>query len=505
MKELISSQTLGFYRLLFLFCEGIADYSRAFAEPFMIALEAFIKREKEKLFQNLPMQNFLDFIEFVLFNVQIGEAGINGTRDNLYKFCKNEQRRFMDALCNCMFWQKGEKLYEYFLNLERDLENLFVVSPKEVCDIRSESGFHFDDGGYKKIVETARFIVYQIFSRDKKVKVKKGGKPILIMHPYVLGPNILAILPGEKRSYVHAFADQGIPTYVRILKDIRTTPAVQVMTGEDDAQDTRIICEKLMAIHGRKVTLNGFCQGGFMALLDILSGELDGLVDALITCVAPMDGTRSKSLKEYMEHLPPRFRDLAYAVKTLPNGNSVVDGKEMSWVYKLKSMREEAPLARLYEDLLKIRQNGGQGKVSKLALAMNNWLIYDRGDLPEAITKLSFDSYTIPVTEDGTLPVKMFGKTLNYQGIPERGIKWLLCYGENDDLVDSASALSPTEYIDGIEVTPFPKGHGAIATTWTDPETGCSIDKCFKGLRGPVRFQMDLDEEVDSREIQEAA
>ena len=84
-----------------------------------------------------------------------------------------------------------------------------------------------------------------------------------------------------------------------------------------------------------------------MAVADILSGELDGLLDALITCVAPMDGTRSKSLVEYMEHLPPRFRDLGYAVKTLPSGNQVVDGKVMSWVYKLKSMEKESALAPL--------------------------------------------------------------------------------------------------------------------------------------------------------------
>jgi len=89
------------------------------------------------------------------------------------------------------------------------------------------------------------------------------------------------------------------------MKDIDVTPAVQTMTGEDDARDTRFFCTKVKAIHGRPVTLNGFCQGGFMAVIDILSGELDGLVDALITCVAPMDGTRSVALVEYMQHLPP--------------------------------------------------------------------------------------------------------------------------------------------------------------------------------------------------------
>ncbi len=78
-------------------------------------------------------------------------------------------------------------------------------------------------------------------------------------------------------------------------------------------------------------------------LADLLSGELDGLVDALITCVAPIDGTRSQGLVEYLQHITPRFRDLRYAAKPAFNGNKVIDGEVMSWVYKLKSISREAP------------------------------------------------------------------------------------------------------------------------------------------------------------------
>jgi hypothetical protein len=46
--------------------------------------------------------------------------------------------------------------------------------------------------------------------------------------------------------------------------------------------------------HGKPVTLNGYCQGGFNAMCNLFSGELDGLLDAFITCVAPMDGMRSR-------------------------------------------------------------------------------------------------------------------------------------------------------------------------------------------------------------------
>ena len=63
-------------------------------------------------------------------------------------------------------------------------------------------------------------------------------------------------------------------------------------------------------------------------------------MDALITSVAPMDGTRSKSLSDFMAQVPKRFEDIGFAMKTLPNGNRVVNGKLMSWVYKLKSMRK---------------------------------------------------------------------------------------------------------------------------------------------------------------------
>ena len=39
----------------------------------------------------------------------------------------------------------------------------------------------------------------------------------------------------------------------------------------------------------------------------------------------------------------------------------------------------------------------------------------------------------------------------------------------------------------------FPKGHGAIATSWSLPTSECALHTCFRGGRGPVRFQLDLD------------
>lgn len=472
---------------------GVLTYMNDFMYPYWTAANSFTEREKEKLAKTQPLETMLDYLEIVQFNLQVAEKGLTGALKSMDSYYRRQTDKAFTAGLNSFFGRNGENLNDYSRRQARLMELLVYEYPQAIKAIKDVYGFHFDDGGYVKAAETERFLLYQVLPRDKKVKVRKSGKPVIIIPPYVLGANILAFLPNEQKSYVHAFANQGIPTYIRIMKDIDITPAVQTMTGEDDARDTRFFCTKVKAAHGRPVTLNGFCQGGFMAVLDILSGELDGLVDALITCVAPMDGTRSVALMEYMQHLPPRFRDLGYAVKELPNGNHVVDGKVMSWVYKLKSMEKEFSMVTLHRDLMNLEgPDGKEIMISSTAAAMNHWLIYDRNDLPEGITKISFDSYTIPVAKDGTIPVKLFGRTLNFKGIEEKGISWLLCYADKDDLVDKAAAMAPVDFVKA-EVTVFPKGHGAIATSWSHPDTECALHKRFGSYRGPVRFQLDLE------------
>jgi hypothetical protein len=483
-----------------IYFNGVFKYINEFMTPFWIALNSFSATERDKILRHTPEESIRDYLELLLFNIQVAQKGMDSSLNAMSDFHLNELSRAFSAWLNTMFEGEGEDMQGFVERQAKLLEKVVYEYPKAIDDIGPEYGFHFEQDGYEKLAETERFTVYQVLPR-KGVKVKEKRKPILIIPPYVLGLNILGFLPADGKSYAHAYADQGIPTYVRALKDIETTPAVQTMTGEDDALDTRYFCEVIKKKHGLPVTLNGFCQGGFVALLDILSGELDGLVDALITCVAPMDGTRSKALIEYLAHLPGRFRDLGYAVKELPNGNGVVDGKVMSWVYKLKSMEKEAPIYTLYRDLMMFDDPAGKDvKITRTAAALNHWLIYDRKDIPEAITKMSFDSYTIPITEDGTMPVKLFGKKLNLKRINEKGIQFLICYAQSDDLVDKDSALAPIDYIDA-EVTVFPKGHGAIATTWSQSDSEYAIHKRLpNGMRGPVRFQLDLDEEVGKEE-----
>jgi poly(3-hydroxyalkanoate) synthetase len=480
-------------RMMQTYWVGMCRYILDFMEPSLAAMESFRAVEQDRLKENSPEENLGDYTALWEFNLRLAEKGFAHGMKAINDYHARQLDQVYRAWLNTLDHHKEEDIATFMARQAR-LMNLVVHEyPQAIRNIESEYGFHFDDGNYIKAAETERFCLYQVLPWDKSVKVRKKGKPIVIIPPYVLGANILAFLPGEGKSFVHCFANQGIPTYIRIVKDISTNPAVQEMTGEDDCRDTKLFLKKVKAAHGRPVTLCGYCQGGFTVTVNYLSGELDGLVDALITSVAPLDGTRSKSLSDFLAQIPKRFEDIGFAIKILPNGNRVVNGKLMSWVYKLKSLEKDNPIIAFYRDLKLFERNL---KINKTAAAINYWLLYDQSDLPLEICKMSFDSYTIPVAKDGTLPVSLFGRPLNFKRIKEQGIKWLICVAEKDDLVEKESALAPLDWVEA-EVTVFPKGHVAIATSWSLPTTECSLDRCFLDYRGPVRFQLDLEAESD--------
>lgn len=475
---------------------GIMSHATRFLEPFWTSLPAFLKVEGEKNANAPPWETARDYLELLLFNWRIATEGFLGSGLQANRYCLGEMNSFGDAWLNSIFDRSGIHLTEFAAREAELLDTVVYRYPESIREIGSEFGLHLSGNGFEKMAETECFDLYQVLPSEPGVGVNPGGKPVLIVPPYVLGPNILCFLPREKKSYVHAFANQGIPTYVRVVKDIGTHEAVQAMTGEDDARGTRYFCEVVREEHNRPVTLNGFCQGGFLSALVLLSGELDGLVDAFITCVAPMDGSRSVALMKFLRDMPARFRDMGYALKTLPNGNRVVDGKVMGWVYKLMSLGEEAPPVTFFRDLVMFQgQEGTKKRINKTAAAINHWMINDRADLPEAITRLSYASYTVPVAADGTLPVMLFGRELNFRRAEEKGIKWLICFAESDTLVDPASAVAPADWV-SAEITAFPKGHTAMATTWSVPTSRYALHTRFGPSRGPVRFHLDLQGEA---------
>ncbi|MDR3556924.1 MAG: hypothetical protein P4L55_19390 [Syntrophobacteraceae bacterium] len=479
-------------------------YASSFMNPFWQVFNNFSDIELAR--SDGPFQRANDLLELLLFEKHVAARGTMASIQAFTEYQTKELREVLSLAGNTL----PDGILRYSERQLKIMDALYYAFPRAVRDIEPEYGLHLDNGGYIKTAETERFELYQVLPTKGGIGTSGAGKPMIIVPPYVLGANILAFLPGEGRSYVHAFANQSIPTYIRVIKDISKTPAVQTMTGEDDARDMRYFSEVLVAKHGRPVTLNGYCQGGFIAAVDIMSGQLDGLVDALITSVSPLDGSRGKSMVDYIEHLPLRFRNLGYALKTLPNGNKVVDGKILSWVFKLKSIENEAPFLSFYRDLTLFDRGVAKSpRVGKAAAAISHWLTYDIADLPIEITRLSFDSWTKPVSKDGTLPFRLFGKPLNFRAMKEKSIKWLICVSEKDDLVEPPTALAPLDFIDA-EVAVFPKGHASIATSWSSPASECNLETVDTAQcpttrdlripsragksRGPIRFHLDLQE-----------
>ncbi|MBU1168639.1 MAG: metal transporter [Proteobacteria bacterium] len=482
---------------------GLSNYVSDFLIPCLNASSYFGNVEQKNTLTYSPADNIKSQMDLLRFNVNLVSRGYSGALKFLNDYFSKEGHELMDAWFNTLCKGNGENIKTILSKRMETLNRIAVEYPKAIEEVGPEFGFHFERGENEKVAETDRFTLYKIAPTDKQVTIDDSLKPIVIIPPYVLGENILSFLPHENRSYTHAFANQGIPTYIRVLKSIIDNDAVQTMEGDNDATDLRYFCEIIKKKHGQQVTLNGYCQGGFIAVIDLISGQLDGLVDALITCVSPIDGAKCVGLASFLKSLPDRYNDLAYGMKTLPNGNMVADGQLMSWVYKLKSIDTESPLVSFFRDMIMLSATDHtQFVFNKTATALNYWLRNDRTDIPLGITKLSFASFNTPITKDGIMPVKLFGRKLNINRIKEKKIPWLICYGEKDDLVEAGSALAPLEYME-VETTPFPKGHVAIATSWSNPKSKYALHTQFgeKKYRGPVKFQMDLNNKKNNSGI----
>jgi hypothetical protein len=340
------------------FARGMNRYGEEFLRPLVTATSTFAGVEAGRFFARSPEENLLAYSKLLGMNSDLAGRYSQGVLETIEQFGEKELTRLMASLYLNLFDPSGKQLADHFSRQCVNLRRVVEEYPEMIDAIEPEYGFHFEKDPESHILETDRFVLRRVAPSRPDVATDAQQKPVLIVPPFVLGANILAFLPGEGKSYAHAFANRAIPTYIRILKPIATTPAVQVMTPEEDALDTRLFCEKLVALHGRPVTLNGYCQGGFSTLCNLLSGRLDGLVDALITCVTPIDGTRSRGLGNFLRALPPEFNDLAYGTKTLANGNKIADGHLMGWIYKLKSIEDSGPISTFFRDMLMLSPKG---------------------------------------------------------------------------------------------------------------------------------------------------
>jgi hypothetical protein len=269
------------------FAEGAKNYHADFLKPLLTATSIFQELEAARAYSRNPLKNKEAYAKLGQFNNELLNRYTQGSLKLYGHFFKKNFERYAEALNATLFEKDGEKIDDFFIDQQNTLHRVVIEYPQAIKEIEPEFGFHFENTPESCFAETERFFLHKVAPSEPGVKTDESLKPVIIIPPFVLGANILAFLPMEKKSYAHSFANRSIPTYIRTMKDIQQTPAVQTMTLEDDLRDTVSFCEKVKKKHDQPVTLNGYCQGGFSALANILTGKLDGLVDAFITCVAP--------------------------------------------------------------------------------------------------------------------------------------------------------------------------------------------------------------------------
>nr|VFK36883.1 MAG: hypothetical protein BECKSD772F_GA0070984_10074 [Candidatus Kentron sp. SD]VFK40512.1 MAG: hypothetical protein BECKSD772E_GA0070983_10073 [Candidatus Kentron sp. SD]VFK78360.1 MAG: hypothetical protein BECKSD772D_GA0070982_10134 [Candidatus Kentron sp. SD] len=451
-------------------------------DSMMIAAQIALQAARDN-----PM-SLMETIEILQHNQEIATKAASASQEKLTGYVYDQIQEATQAFFNTLSNGEGENLTG-FMRREAEIMESVANFHEQIEKIKDEFGFQFHTSDYKLVHETDTFLLYQVLPTKPGVKVRDDLKPMILVPPYMLGVHILGFLPGENKSYAHSFANEGIPTYVRVVKDIMTNEIVQRTTPEDDCIQTKELCEKLKEKHGQKVTLNGTCQGGYICLMNILSKKLTDVCDTLITNVAPIDGTFSAAISG----MPQMHHD--FITTTLPSGNKVANGYLLSLGMRFVAIDRENPLVKVLDQIS--LQKATEANPGKTVAALFRWLLKERVHLPLEIAKMSSLTFQKPISANGDLPVGLFGQPLNVNDLGKLGVKWYQNYAAKDDLVTPPCATAANRYIKGdvVESVPFPGGHVAILTSpynKKSPVNGEFTGKDGKKYRGPVKFQMDI-------------
>lgn len=484
LKEVpdVSNSWLRYYIALM---RAVNRENTEFNDSALIAAQIAMQAAKDN-----PM-SLLETLEVVEHSREMVSRGILATRSKIQDYLFDQAEEMTSALFNTVLKGEGENIGGY---LKREAHVMEAVANfhEQITKIKDDFGFHFETRHYELVHETDAFMLYQVLPMKEGVTVRDDLKPVLLVPPYMLGAHILSFLPKENKSYAHSYANEGIPTYVRVTKDITHNEAVQDMTPEGDCLQTVELCNTIMERHERehKVTLNGTCQGGYISLMNLLSGQYVDVCDTLITNVAPIDGTHSDAISG----MPTLHHDFVTA--TLPSGKKVANGYLLSLGMRFVAIDRETPLVKVLDQAS--LQKATSMNPGNTVAALYRWLLKERVHLPLGIAKMSSRTFHEPIADNGDLPVQLFDKPLNIGDLEKLKIKWYQNYAIKDDLVTPKCATAGNKFLEGtdvIETVPFPGGHVAILTSpysKRSPVNGEFEDKAGNKYRGPVKFQLDI-------------
>ena len=482
LKELPDIRT-SWMRYMLALTRSVKREETEFLDSYLIAAQIALQAAKDN-----PM-SLRQTMEIMSHKSALMKKGMRATQEKMVEFTFDQLLEANEALFNSILKKEGETISGY---LKREAEVMEAVAnfPEKIEKVKDDFGFHFNTAAYRLIHDTGSFLMYQVLPVKEGAKVRDDLKPVLLIPPYMLGENILSFLPYDNKSYAHSFANEGIPTYVRVVKDIDENDIVQNMTPDDDCTQTKELCAVLKKKHGKKVTLNGTCQGGYIGLMNMLSGTLTDVSDTLITNVAPIDGTHSEAISG----MPSMHHD--FITTTLPNGHKVANGYMLSLGMRFVAIDRESPLIKVLDQAS--LQRSTDMNPGKTVAALFRWLLKERVHLPLEVAKMSTATFHDPISDDGVLPVKLYDKPLKIADLKDLGVKWYQNYALRDDLVTPDCATSGNKFLEGtdvIESVPFPGGHVGILTSPYRKQ--CPVNDYFTAkdgnkYRGPVKFQLEI-------------
>ena len=321
--------------------------------------------------------------------------------------------------------------------IDVQIERLKAVVELEenVERIRTRYGLQLDNPKRALLVfSKPRAKLYQILPMAPGVVTNMGGKPVMMMGPTILSADIANLLPEKGVGVLQSYADRGIPTYIVILDSCEESHAVRIMTIEEYTEDVLYFARSIKERHGRQVTMAGICQGGYFELAMLLTRRFAGIVDALSTDVTPYDGSKCTSLASGLQALPEGVRNDLHGAAHHVGGDIDVSGG------LTKANMLGAEKCTMLSDFLASLELASKHPSDK-ALAIRAWLAYC-ADMPYRLTEWMLKVFLNPIGADGTLPVTIFGQTLNINTLVELGTHVHVNAATEDGTVPLEAALA---------------------------------------------------------------
>jgi len=327
--------------------------------------------------------------------------------------------------------------------------------------------------------ETSHFKVFEItpdqdadegFTGTPREKVK----PMVFFLPAVLGSDVGAL--SDKINMLKYFANKGIPVYIADLKPVDTTKAVQTMGMDEYTADMAIITAKTAEKHGKPTTVVGYCMGGSLTTIAILSGELKS-VDATFRIVVPGGG--EGMFDELLALVPPDYSGTKAAQKDLPSGNKVIDGLSLQRVISDVDETVLPATTQYLEAITRTFKNVQKGKtgISEKGAAIQYFLNGGPAgrppNIPVGLTDMCFKLAHGKFGDDGSTTIHIKGKKINIRKLP-KNLRIVNFLGSKDNVCRISDSVGPMhkhleeEYKSGqIQDVIKPVGHLAFAT---DPD-----------------------------------